>query len=221
MRKILAFLLTISMVFGSLGLSADVRADESEEPVNQEESMTEPETTEGDASGDETEASRIFTDGELIFHGVGYDVTLTYDAAAEIPEGAELQVREIEKGTPEYDSYLQVAEAAVDKDVQEARFFDITIVKDGAEIQPKSPVRVNISCHDAIEVADEGEVQALHFEEGMNEPDKLDTDTNEGSEVSEVSFDADSFSVFGIVYTVDFTYDGYTYSIPGGARAFS
>ena len=33
--------------------------------------------------------------------------------------------------------------------------------------------------------------------------------------MSEVEFKAESFSVYGVVYTVDFTYDGYTFSIPG------
>ena len=33
--------------------------------------------------------------------------------------------------------------------------------------------------------------------------------------MSEIQFDAESFSVYGVLYTVDFTYDGYTFSIPG------
>lgn len=35
--------------------------------------------------------------------------------------------------------------------------------------------------------------------------------------VSEIAFDAESFSVYGVVYTVDFTYDGFTYCIEGGS----
>ena len=34
-------------------------------------------------------------------------------------------------------------------------------------------------------------------------------------EVSEIAFDAESFSVYGIVYTVDFTYEGFTFTMPG------
>ena len=41
------------------------------------------------------------------------------------------------------------------------------------------------------------------------------TRTDDDTEVSEIQFDAESFSVYGVVYTVDFEYDGYTFSIPG------
>ena len=142
-------------------------------------------------------------------------MTLAYDEAAKIPATAELKVREITKGTSEYESYLAGAEAAAGKGVAEARFFDITIWADGKEIQPQSAVRVNISYNDAIEVADEGEVQAMHFENGTSDPEVLSTDTNGGGEVSEIAFDAESFSVYGVIYTVDFTYGGYTFSMPG------
>ena len=162
----------------------------------------------------------VFTAGELVYHGHDYDVTLAYDENAKIPATAELKVREIAKGTSEYESYLAGAEAAAGKGVAEARFFDITIVAAGTdgqqqEIQPQSQVRVNITYHKALEVAAEGEVQAMHFEDGTADAEVVGTDTNGGSEVSEIAFDAASFSVYGIVYTVDFTYGGYTYSMPG------
>ena len=157
----------------------------------------------------------VFKAGELSYKGRGYTVTLSYDESAKIPEGAQLKVREITKGSAEYEAYLQGAQSATDKGVAEARFFDITIWADGKEIQPQSAVRVNISYNDAIEVADEGEVQAMHFENGTSDPEVLSTDTNGGGEVSEIAFDAESFSVYGVIYTVDFTYGGYTFSMPG------
>ena len=152
-------------------------------------------------------------------------MTLAYDENAKIPATAELKVREIEKGTSEYESYLAGAEAAAGKGVAEARFFDITIVAAGTdgqqqEIQPQSQVRVNITYHKALEVAAEGEVQAMHFEDGTADAEVVNTDTNGGSEVSEIAFDAESFSVYGIVYTVDFTYDGFTYCIEGGSSIY-
>ena len=167
----------------------------------------------------------VFTAGELVYHGHDYDVTLAYDENAKIPATAELKVREIAKGTSEYESYLAGAEAAAGKGVAEARFFDITIVAAGTdgqqqEIQPQSQVRVNITYHKALEVAAEGEVQAMHFEDGTADAEVVNTDTNGGSEVSEIAFDAESFSVYGIVYTVDFTYDGFTYCIEGGSSIY-
>ncbi len=187
--------------------SADTEVPASEDPAEAETADT--------AKTAEPAEEEKFTAGELTYHGNGYTVSMSYDADAMIPADAKLKVREIKEGTAEYDSYLKGAEAASDKGVAQARFFDITIWAKDKEIQPKSAVRVNISYNNAIEVADEGEVTAMHFEDGSGNAEVLDTDTNGGSEVSEVAFDANSFSVYGIVYTVDFTYDGYTFSMPG------
>ena len=190
-------------------------------------------TSAQDASADETtdaaqteettaaaEEEPVFTAGQLEAKGKDYEVLLTYEADAEIPDGAELKVEELKQDSDEYKECLKETESAVEKGIAEARFFDITIWKDGQEIQPKenSTVRVNITYKkEAIEVAEEdnGEVQAVHFEDGMKDAKVLDTKTNEGSEVKDIEFDTKSFSIFGVIYTVDFTYDGYTFSIPG------
>ena len=190
-------------------------------------------TSAQDASADETtdaaqteettaaaEEEPVFTAGQLEAKGKDYEVLLTYEADAEIPDGAELKVEELKQDSDEYKECLKETESKVEKGIAEARFFDITIWADGQEIQPKenSTVRVNITYKkDAIEVAEEdnGEVQAVHFEDGTKDAKVLDTKTNEGSEVKDIEFDTKSFSIFGVIYTVDFTYDGYTFSIPG------
>ena len=194
-------------------------AEDAEAPENADAAAAELTAEEAAAAAAQAQ-EEVFTAGELVYHGADYDVTLAYDENAKIPATAELKVREIEKGTSEYESYLAGAEAAAGKGVAEARFFDITIVAAGTdgqqqEIQPQSQVRVNITYHKALEVAAEGEVQAMHFEDGTADAEVVNTDTNGGSEVSEIAFDAESFSVYGVVYTVDFTYDGFTYSMPG------
>ena len=160
-------------------------------------------------------AAEVFTAGELVYHGSDYEVTMKYDETAEIPAGAKLKVREISKGSSEYQSYLKGAQAVTDQDLAEARFFDITIWSDGKEIQPKTAVRVNISYKDAIDVAEGGEVTAVHFEDGSHKADVIDADTGGGSKVDEIIFDADSFSVYGVLYSVDFTYEGYKFSMEG------
>ena len=160
-------------------------------------------------------AAEVFTAGELVFHGSDYEVTMKYDETAEIPAGAKLKVREISKGSSEYQSYLKGAQAVTDQGLVEARFFDITIWSDGKEIQPKTAVRVNISYKDAIDVAEGGEVTAVHFEDGSHKADVIDADTGSGSKVDEITFDADSFSVYGVLYSVDFTYEGYKFSMEG------
>ena len=199
-------------------------AEDAEAPENADAAAAELTAEEAAAAAAQAQ-EEVFTAGELVYHGADYDVTLAYDENAKIPATAELKVREIEKGTSEYESYLAGAEAAAGKGVAEARFFDITIVAAGTdgqqqEIKPQSQVRVNITYHKALEVAAEGEVQAMHFEDGTADAEVVNTDTNGGSEVSEIAFDAESFSVYGIVYTVDFTYDGFTYCIEGGSSIY-
>lgn len=201
-------------------------AEDAEVPENADADAAAAALTAEEAAAAAAQAQEeVFTAGELVYHGYDYDVTLAYDENAKIPATAELKVREIEKGTSEYESYFAGAEAAAGKGVAEARFFDITIVAAGTdgqqqEIQPQSQVRVNITYHKALEVAAEGEVQAMHFEDGTADAEVVNTDTNGGSEVSEIAFDAESFSVYGIVYTVDFTYDGFTYCIEGGSSIY-
>ena len=194
--------------------AAEAKPPAETEAQTAEETAADPEVSAA-ATTEQPAAEETFTAGELSYKGSGYSVTLSYDADAKIPADAGLKAREIKRGTSEYDSYLKSAAAASDKGVAEARFFDITIWSKGQEIQPQSAVRVNISYNKAIEVADQGEITAMHFEDGSGKAEVLDTDTNDGSKVSEIAFDAESFSVYGIIYSVDFTYEGFTFTMPG------
>ena len=202
---------------------------EAEEPAGTEEEgeAAEAVTDDTEASGtDETEPAdeaaaeeQVFTEGTLIFNGdehdCDYSVTLTYDASAEIPEGAELSVREIEKGTEEYAAYLADANSAVANSVTDARFFDIKILANGGEIHPKSPVKVSISYKEAIEVEEKAQVEAVHFDEKKEEPVPVEVETNDETKVDEVAFEAESFSVYAVLYTVDFKFKDYAFSMPG------
>ena len=134
--------------------------------------------------------------------GNTYRITLTYDRdKAGIPENAELVVKEIiQEVTPEYDEYLSKAEDALEKNqrVTFARFFDITIVADGQEIQPDVSVKVKIElANEELAEEETGEVTAMHFDANGGVA-SLDTTL----EKQTVTFHADEFSVYGIVGTV-------------------
>ena len=162
-----------------------------------------------------------FSEGKLEFngedYGKDYSVTLSYGADAEIPADAQLQVTEIEKDKdPEkYEAYLKEANAAVENSVTDARFFDIKIMVGDEEIQPKSAVKVNISYKEAIEVEEKAEVQAVHFDEEKDEPVPVEIETNDGDKVDEVEFKAETFSVYAVLYTVDFKFNDFAFSMPG------
>ncbi len=108
------------------------------------------------------------------------------------------------------------------------------------KIEPSAPVNVNIQLMEApvpttAPESAEGNAPAqpadptiLHFakdgveqlEATMNTPQPQDGTVSEDNSVSdapaaEIRFEAESFSIYGVVYTVDFEYDGYMISIPG------
>lgn len=183
---------------------------------------TEAPAEDADASEENGDAEEVeFADGTLAFEGSDYTVQLSYTAGAQVPADAELNVREIEKGTDEYQNYYQQAMAAVEDgdttSIADARFFDITILVNGEEFEPAAPVEVKVSYHNAVEVPQDGDVKSVHF--GDENTQVLDVQTNENDgAVNEVTFAADSFSVYGIVtrevLTGDvITADGETYTV--------
>ena len=155
--------------------------------------------------------------------GDTYRITLNYGPKAGIPEGAELQVEEILPEDESYTDYLNesAAKLGVDSgDVSFARFFDIEIQKDGEKIEPKAPVQVTISLTDAPEEAVPEDLRILHFAPaGLETIDETKAEQKEDATIA-LSFEANGFSVYGVVYTVDFHWkvNGKTYdfSIPGG-----
>ena len=153
--------------------------------------------------------------------GGTWDIRVGFTKEANIPAGATLAVSEVESA-----DYLSEAEAALEggKRVTLARFFDISIVDaEGNEVQPEVPVTVNISLDnteiESIEAVDhvidnsDPVAVAMHFEE---KDDSISVDVKQTTETEEtVVFDADGFSVWGVVYTVDFYYGDYEYHLPG------
>ena len=194
---------------------------------------------------DENQNDQTFEAGTLTFEGDDYSITLDYGEDAKIPENASLSVREITAETDKeaYEACLEQAGqqvAADDKtsvDQKASRFFDIEIVVtetdgDGTEktekIEPSAPVSVNIQINDKPASQESGSVQSeptvLHFaEEGVEQIDSTVTEGQNSSveeQKTEIQFEAESFSVYGVVYTVDFHYEingkMYDFSIPGG-----
>jgi fibro-slime domain-containing protein/LPXTG-motif cell wall-anchored protein len=142
--------------------------------------------------------------------GEAYEITVTYGEEAGIPEGAELEVNEIlpdENGdasaSSAYDEYVSKTENALGMEEGSAgyiRLFDIKIVdKDDHEIkyQPKEGTTVDVR----IELADsESEsLSVVHFADGAEEGDKVESSTESVDGWQAVSFEASGFSVYGIV----------------------
>ena len=200
-----------------------------EEPTeaSEDEEIKEDDPEEG--SAEETEEAEVFEDGQLIFEGEDYKVTLDYSADARIPSNSHLDVREILDGD-DYDEYLKTAADAVNKKTSEvrARLFDITILsedEDGEtkEIQPREAVKVSITYDEAMQIPEDAEIQTVHIpDEGESSTLNTEVETveNTDTEIEAVAFETESFSVFVVMYTVDFEYSVngkmYQFSLPGG-----
>ena len=144
----------------------------------------------------------VITEKYISASGESYGIQVSYSSEAGIPDGAVLRVEEIEK-----QDYLDMASEALgaDKAVRLARFFDISIWAGGREIEPDGAVTVKVTLEDAVEA---DEVKAVHFGDVVS---VLNVEEDAGT----LSFQAESFSVYGIVYTVDFEHDGERHSIMG------
>lgn len=167
----------------------------------------------------------------LASDGHNYKITLTYGPEAGIPADAELAVEEILPDSEEYQAYLEMAEASVENEmVSFARFFDITILSGGAEIQPAAPVEVKIELADELDES----AKAVHFgdevefidaelsglpENAVNSDSTVQAQNADAAENagSEMAFSAERFSVYGVIMTtLEKTItasDGNTYSI--------
>ena len=155
--------------------------------------------------------------------GDTWEITVTYEDDAEIPENAELKVREILPEDAEYEDYYQQSlemvgvveteeseteaeEGSEDESAPTvasgyARIFDIQIWADGQEIQPASDVSVSIKLLDAPK--DENtNLQVVHFGKDGLEVMALTAGEEEDETKAagiELYFVTDEFSVYSVV----------------------
>lgn len=203
------------------GSDKDKPADETQAPASDAdkpeeagvEKPTEPESGSEDLSGDAN---------TLTFSGSDYTVTVGYTEKAEIPEDATLAVSEVYAGGVAYNDYLHDAKAAlgIEDKRAEARFFDIKIMDGETEVKPAKPVTVTIAYDELPQSADATKAEAVHFV--ATGAEVMNAEATAEGDGAQVTFDAPSFSVYGVVYTVDFEYelDGkvYQFSLKGGEK---
>ena len=157
-------------------------------------------------------ASR-YIEGELVAtDGKHYRVRISYDDDASIPAGSKLSVSEITGKDAK--AYKAAAEKELGLDGKETffdytAFLDISIIHDGVEIEPASKVNVDVSLLDAdaddasSKRAFEDSSAVIHFDDKLKNgkptgKEIKDISRGEDTDVVSISFEADSFSVFGI-----------------------
>ena len=184
--------------------------------------VTSSTVTSSTEASSETETSQPIEDMEeepqlvtelttLTSKGNGYELTAEFDASARFPKGVELKVRELDSQSEEYKvHYDKAKETLRANSLSYARFFDIQFLYGGNEVEPAAPVRIKIKNKETIQRSDESKLKIVHFEEN-GQVDVLEPQTKEkDQQISEISFDASAFSVYGDVlanyYSVKFVY---------------
>ncbi|MBR1685363.1 MAG: hypothetical protein IJ708_09530 [Clostridia bacterium] len=172
----------------------------------------------------------------------GNTVHLSFDAAACIPDDAEFVVQVLDPMSEEWVHYTDTALSAVPGPSQILALYDLSIMLAGEDIEPQAPVMVTVDFGGSL--PRDATLYAVHFPETESDamtrpmhapslaPSALNTRTQQATSprietiradydgAGSATFVASSFSVFAIVYTVDFHWEvnGKTveFSIPGG-----
>ncbi|MBR1457276.1 MAG: CHAP domain-containing protein, partial [Oscillospiraceae bacterium] len=129
--------------------------------------------------------------------GETYRITLDYGPDAGLPADLSLAVSELLAGSAEYAQYKESTAAALNvpaSRIDYARFFDITLVKDGVELQPAEGSTVNVS----IRLADaaEGDYNVVHYGAAT---EVLSAQGSGDEDGYTLSFSTGSFSIYAIV----------------------
>ena len=159
------------------------------------------------------EIELITEDTQLVFEGGDYYVYADFGMSAKLPVGVKLEAREITRETdPEvYEEYYAKTLSEMQDKYNEnttlsfARFYDIAFMYEGKEIEPAGEVKVRIEYKEALEVPEETNVDAIHFDAQKDEkPTVIESEmkTEDGVSMSGVEFTSGSFSVYGVVGSV-------------------
>ncbi len=136
------------------------------------------------------------------------EIKVEYTYLSKIPDGTELKVEEFNKFSREYKDFVKKTKDAISEEEPiSSRVFDISLVKDGKEIEPESPVNVSISAKESF--AGENErLNIVHFVEN-EEPEILKIAlSNEDN--TQITYKQSSFSAVVMTTVADNYSGGYT-----------
>ncbi|MBQ9272787.1 MAG: hypothetical protein IJ227_03595, partial [Mogibacterium sp.] len=219
-------------------------SEASEEAAVEEDADSDEDAVEEDAEEEKEAASKT----EYVFKDDKVKVTAKLSDASAVSDDAELVVTYIDKNSEDYnyDAYMKALNKDSDSVYSEGNtlLYDIAFIEDGIEVQPAAGT-VSVSFEfldsqlsDSLGAAKAADINVVHLPLADEVKDQYDT-TAEAKDISvgdisvqdvtkednalkvsvkneKVVFETKDFSVFA--YTVDFEYDGYTYSIPGGTE---
>jgi len=141
----------------------------------------------------------------LTADGKTFKITVSFDDDAEIPEGSHLETEEILSDSEQYEKLLKDSAAALGtkkKEIEQIRFFDITILNGDEIIEPKNPVTVEIHYDDPVRYDESLDYNVIHFGSEGAEVFSSEVKANEEDQtVQDFTFQTESFSTFAITST--------------------
>ena len=194
--------------------SAEEPAEETPSAVLTEEIDCTPELlpvkVEGNAAAFETERFSYFAIVGTVIEttvitaeGETYKITVTFDETSEIPAGSYLEAEEIVEDDDRYDAHAVGTADAIGSTTEQLthlRMFDIRILSaNGEKIEPASPVQVKIEYVDPASIDTQQAVQVVHFGEAGTDVIDPQTNRDEDGNLDEISFEAESFSIYSVV----------------------
>lgn len=134
----------------------------------------------------------------LEYEGEDYVVKISCSAGAKIPKESYLKVEELLEGSIEYDTHFQKTQEFLSEETErqlmEARFFDVSIMNGEEEIEPDESVKVSIQYKEPVQKEEQESLSVIHFvEDGSKELLEVD----EKKDI--ITFEQDSFSVIGVI----------------------
>ena len=150
--------------------------------------------------------------------GIAYRITVTYTAEAGIPEGSVLETEEVPEEDPRYAAFLDQSAQAMDcapENLTHSRLFDISILSpEGEKVEPAVPVQVRVEYADPLEFESAQRFRVVHLTEDGSEVFVPATGGSKDGQVDSFTFDAASFSLYGIVSSGETTnLDGKTFTM--------
>ncbi len=181
-------------------------------------SKTEDNRADEDVSPSETE--EISQGESQIFEGSAGDIKVTVEA----PAGAFSGETTMKVSLVEKTDVLDAINRTVDGTVTNVEAVDISFYNaDGEEVEPAQPIRVLMSTDLIAQKSENPTVVHIQDDAGANVASVVSLDETADTQANEVAFEAESFSVYAVVYTVDFDLTGddgkhYTFSLEGGKQ---
>ena len=182
--------------------SMESSSDTSATSVESSDSSADSSTTSSENSEQSSDSTEVASAPEtsdttiLSYRGKDFSVIVEFGPETNIPSGAELQVREI-TSQPECDSYYgQLTDVMSSEEIFSVRFFDISLVMNGIECEPKSGTTVGVKI--VLDDPTDEEVSVVHLPD-YQEANVVETEFRTTSAGTEVTFEADGFSAYAIV----------------------